>query len=251
MKLLVIVLCLLSERYLTHQFASNRFGWFAPYCERLFGLLPKKIQWLKNPWVLLSLVVIPWVVIVAVLLGGFKSYLLGFVGFLMQLGIFYYCIGPDNVFYPASTNTKKQAKDAHTATHYLAAVNNQLFGVVFWYIALGPLAVLVYRLISLCQNETPLRDRAVWITNILDWVPARLTVVLYLLVGNFQQGFQCLLQRKSVTPAENNALLSEVGLLAVGPQEEKIALPAAQGLVEHAMVLCLVLLALFTLVSWL
>jgi AmpE protein len=75
--------------------------------------------------------------------------------------------------------------------------------------------------------------------------------VLYLLVGNFHQGFQCLLQRKSVTPAENNALLSEVGLLAVGPQEEKIALPAAQGLVEHAMVLCLVLLALFTLVSWL
>ena len=74
----------------------------------------------------------------------------------------------------------------------------------------------------------------------------------YLLVGNFQQGFKCLLQKKLLAPAENNTLLTEVGLLALQSQsDEQLSLPAAQGLVEYALILSLVFVAIFTMVSWL
>src|SRR3990167_8673010 len=251
MKLLVIVLCLLSERYLTHKVSLNRFSWFGKYCDKLISLFPK-IAFFQSPWILMLALIFPWIVIIAVAMGLLRSSLFGFVGVLMQLVVFYYCMGPDNVFYPLSAPHKKNAHQALDAGNYLAAVNNQLFGVIFWYIALGPLAVIAYRLFSLCQKQSKLVAKAKWITSLLDWIPARLTVIFYLLVGNFQQGFKCLLQKKLLAPSENNRLLTEVGLLAVRAQtDEQLSLPAAQGLVEYALILSLVFVALFTLVSWL
>ena len=251
MKLLVIVLCLLSERYLTHKVSLNRFSWFGHYCDKLISIFPKS-AFFQSPWVLMLAVIVPWFVIVAMAMGLLKTYLLGFIGFLMQLVVFYYCLGPDNVFYPLSAAKKKGPHQALDAGNYLAAVNNQLFGVIFWYLVFGPLAVLGYRLISLCQKQSKLASLAKRVTELLDWIPARLTVLFYLLVGNFQQGFRCLLQKKFASPSENNTLLSEVGLLAVRAQcDEQLSLPAAQGLVEYALILSLVFVAIFTLVSWL
>ena len=251
MKLLIIVLCLLSERYLTHKISLNRFDWFGKYCDKLRSILPEMVD-RKKTWILLVLVMIPIVAVVGFALGLLNSILLGFIGFLIQLFIFYYCLGPANVFYPISANKEKQDKEEHEAGNYLASVNNQLFGVMFWYILLGPIAVLLYRLISLCQTQSPFTAKAVWLTSILDWIPARLTAVLYLLVGNFEQGFNCFIQKILAVPAENNELLTEVGLLAAhSHDDDKISLPLAQGLVEHALILALALLALFTMVSWL
>ncbi|OGV42032.1 MAG: hypothetical protein A3F46_08080 [Legionellales bacterium RIFCSPHIGHO2_12_FULL_42_9] len=251
MKLLVIVLCLLSERYLTHKVALDRFSWFGKYCDKLLAVIPKN-RFLQHPLLLMLVVILPWIGIIALAIGLLKSYLFGFVGFLMQLVVFYYCLGPDNAFYPLSAPKKKNAHQALDAGNYLAVVNNQLFGVIFWYLALGPLAVLAYRLFSLCQKQSKLAAKAKWITSLLDWIPARLTVIFYLLVGNFQQGFKYLLQKKLIAPSENNTLLTEVGLLAVRAQtDEQLSLPAAQGLVEYALILSLVFVAIFTLVSWL
>jgi AmpE protein len=253
MKLLVIVFCLLSERYLSHKIGLNRFGWFEKVCDKLISMLPKSAI-VQNPWVLMMILILPWVLIVGVTLGLLKSVMFGIVGFLTQLIVFYYCLGPNNVFYPLSVSDKKHsASDTETSvSHYFSAVNNQLFGVVFWYVVLGPLAVLIYRLISLCQHQSLLSVKAKLVTSILDWVPARVTVLLYLLVGNFERGFHVFVKKFMASPAENNHLLSEVGLLAVRVKDdEKVSLPQAEGLVEHAMIAYLVLIALFTMVSWL
>src|SRR3990167_1318523 len=251
MKLLVIVLCLLSERYLTHQVALNRFSWFSTYSDKGLSIVPK-LGFLQQPIVLILLLILPWVAIIALAFGLLNTLVYGLIGFLMELVVFYYCLGQDNPFYPITTSKKKTAHPSVDAGNYLAIVNNQLFGVIFWYIALGPLALFTYRLISLCQKQAKLAVTAKWITALLDWIPARLTVVFYLLVGNFQQGFKCLFQKKLLLPSENNNLLTEVGLLAVRAQsEEQSSLPAAQNLVEYALVLSLVFVAVFTLVSWL
>lgn len=251
MKLLVIVLCLLSERYLIHKVSLNRFSWFGNYCDKLIALFPK-IAFFQSPWVLLLMAILPWIGIIALAMGLLNSYLFGFIGFLIQVVVFYYCLGPDNAFYPLSTPQRKNAHQSSDIGNYFAVVNNQLFGVVFWYITLGPLAVLTYRLVSLCQQQSKLAAKAKWVTALLDWIPARLTAIFYLLVGNFQQGFKCLLQKKLLAPSENTNLLTEVGLLAVRTQtDEPLSLPAAQGLVEYALVFSLVFIAIFTLVSWL
>jgi AmpE protein len=72
------------------------------------------------------------------------------------------------------------------------------------------------------------------------------------LVGNFQKGFQYYSKAFFASPMQNDHLLEEGGLCAAEANEEApISLPYAQILVEHALVVCLVFLAFFTLVAWL
>lgn len=253
MKLLVILLCLLSERFLTHKLGFQRFGWLSAINEKFLDTLPAS-KWLKNPWIMLAVLVIPWILIVALLMFVFKSFLFGVLCFVFELLIFYYCLGPTNAFYPVTSSRKKSKDDAESTDvhHYLSAVNNQMFGPIFWFITLGPLAVIAYRLISLCQTQAGVKDAASIITSLLDWIPTRITVVLYLLVGNFEKGFNYLLKQFISNPANNDQLLQDVGILAAQDKDNTtVSLPHAESLVEHAVIAYLVFLALFTMVSWL
>jgi AmpE protein len=250
MKLLVIVLCLLSERFLVHVSSHHRFTWFQNY----WGIIGERFA--KNqskiaPLVMLFLIVAPAVLVTWGMLYLFSNWLFGFVGLFLNVVVFYYCLGPGNPFYPTNR------ENAHLATNevvgdYLAQVNGQLFSVIFWYIALGPAATLAYRLISFCQTQEIVRKEAGHLTALLDWIPAKITSLLYLLVGNFQAGFQHFSRFLFAAPQENNTMLSVCGLCAVGPSEQdELLLPQAEVLVEHAVIVLLVLLALFTMASWL
>lgn len=255
MKLLIIVLSLLSERYLTHAISHRRFDWFRGYFKAIHSFFPKK-GGLANPWLILVSVILPLLIVTGIILWLFQSVLFGFISFLINLVIFYYCLGPDNVFYPATHSepkkkTKTQGAD-RSASEYFADVNSQLFTVIFWYILLGPLAIILYRLVSLCQLEKIVSAIAKFVTDIIEWIPARITAIVYLLVGNFQRGFGQLLKKLFAAPSENHTLLSQVGIAAVRTGEKRdVTLPFAQILVEHAIIVYLVLLALFTMVSWL
>lgn len=62
-----------------------------------------------------------------------------------------------------------------------------LFAMLFWYAALGPLAVALYRLLALaCEHseEAALRRCAVRGRHVLDWLPARVLVLTLGLAGN-------------------------------------------------------------------
>lgn len=253
MKLLVILLCLLSERFLTHKLSFQRFCWLATVNEKLLDTLPTS-KWSQNQWITLSALVFPWVLIVALLMWVFKAFLFGVLCFVFEIFIFYYCLGPTNAFYPVSSSRKKTKDDSESTDvqHYLAAVNNQIFSPIFWFITLGPLAVLAYRLIVLCQTQSGVKDSSATLTKLLDWIPARITVVLYLLVGNFEKGFNYLLKQFMTLPANNDHLLQDVGMLAAQDKDNAtVSLPHAESLVEHAVIAYLVFLALFTMVSWL
>ena len=251
MKLLVIVLCLLSERYLTHKIGLSRFCWFNVYRDKLLGLLPKN-NIFQNPWLQMGLVILPVLLLTGILLLAFKSVVYGLFIFIIQLFVFYYCLGPSNSFYPLSIPSKKETQhDDESVKHYLASVNNQLFGVMFWYVTLGPLALIIYRMVNLCQTGKPTSDEAKMLTGYLDWIPARLAVIFYLIVGNFQKGFQYLLKHFFWAPSHNAKLLTEGAYLALRTNpDEVIDLPQAEGLIEHAAIAYLVVIAIFTLVAW-
>lgn len=62
------------------------------------------------------------------------------------------------------------------------------FAVVFWYVALGPLAALAYRLLALLvehAGDAALRRGAGRLRHALDWLPARLLALSLALAGNF------------------------------------------------------------------
>jgi AmpE protein len=249
MKLLIIILCQLSERYLVHQVSLSRFYWFSTYYNTICQRFSPQQQ--AKPGLILTTVVVPLLLLFWLSLFIFGHLLYGFVGLLLQLLVFYYCLGPDNPFYPVRRETDEEDNEAFVG-HYFAEVNGQLFAVVFWYIVAGALGVLFYRLVSLCRGQEVTAKTATWITNLLDWIPARITVLLYLLVGNFQQGFQFFVQKLLSSPEHNKELLSRGGLLAAQTiANDPIQIPYAESLVEHAMVVFLVFLACFTLVAWL
>ncbi|KTD36185.1 inner membrane protein AmpE [Legionella nautarum] len=246
MKLLVILLSLLSERYLVHAVSHLRFNWFPAYFNTLYQRLPKSHQLLNQTLILLA-AVLPIAIICALLLYIFNHVLFGFIGFLLNLVIFYYCIGPENPFYPVREDTDAEHSEL-VVGDYFAKANGQLFAVIFWYIIFGALGALVYRLISLCRMHGATAQLATQITNILDWIPARITVILYLLVGNFQRGLHFFMQKFLSSPENNDIFLSEGGLLAARTTEaEPVQMSYAESLVEHAVIVYLVFIALFTL----
>ncbi len=250
MKLLVIVLCLLSERFLVHVSSHQRFHWFSIYGNAMERRL-SKVSLLSSPWLMIILASLPMLLVVFFALFLTANWLFGFVGLILNVIIFYCCLGPGNPFYSVRTPMDKETSCKDEVGEYFAQINGQLFAVLFWYIILGPLAVLAYRLISLCQNQQTVSQQALWLTQVLDWLPARMTVLLYLIVGNFQAGFPSFVKMVLGEPAKNQSLLSACGIQALGSGEsESPTMPRAENLVEHAVIALLVLLACFTLVAW-
>lgn len=250
MKLLVVVLCLLSERFLMHAISYRRFIWFPAYCNKIQQVLANSSV-IKNPWFLLAILIAPVAVIIAIVYGLLHGIVFGFVGLVLSVLIFLYCLGPNNVFYPITLSVDEKDNTAQIS-NYLADANTQLFAPLFWYIVAGPIGVLIYRLIESCCEIVAVREKAILLTNILEWVPARLTAILYLLVGNFQHGFVAFKQYALAKPDLNKSLLSECGLKAIRATDtEEIPMPIAENLVEHATIVILVLIALFTLDAWL
>ncbi|HAT8673165.1 hypothetical protein D7217_02000 [Legionella pneumophila] len=250
MKLLVIVLCLLSERFLIHSVSYQRFSWFNNYCLFLKKTIDKN-KCFSNPWATLIAIILPIVFLTFLVYFSLQSILFGLFGLILSLFIFYYCLGPQNAFYPI---LKKQANQTETDAigEYFAEVNSQLFAVVFWYIIAGPIAALTYRLITLCKEINFISTQANQITNILEWIPARITALLFLLVGNFQRGFHLFVQYVLTYPDSNDKILRGCGLQAVRINDtEEVPMAAAENLVEHATIVLLVFIALFTLVAWL
>lgn len=247
MKLLVIILCLLSERFLIHRCSNHRFKWFPSYVNFLnhYLLVEKQI----HPVLAIFLIVLPIFIITGLIIFLFDPLLFGFIGFLLSLVIFYYCLGPENPFYPSKIEGVQNEEEVGI---FFNKVNGQLFAVIFWYILTGPLGIIVYRLVSLCCEFTLTMPLAARLTQLFDWIPARITALLYLLVGNFQRGFPYLIKGFFTSPENNANFLGGCGILAAKTNEhEPLSLPYAESLMEHALIVYLVFLACFTLVAWL
>ncbi|MGL6029219.1 MAG: regulatory signaling modulator protein AmpE [Legionella sp.] len=250
MKLLIIILCLLSERFLVHALSAQRFVWFSDYCQYIKNKIGAHAQF-SNPWIFLAALVVPVIAVTLIIYVLTYGILFGFIGFLVSLFIFYYCLGPQNVFYPTA-EAEVESSDLSVSEQYLAAANSQLFAVIFWFIIGGPITVLVYRLIHLLRYVSPVMVQAEQLSNLLEWIPARITSLLYLLVGHFQPGFATFTHYILAEPQRNNQLISECGVRAIQSHEAgELPLSVAETLVEHATVVLLVLIALFTLVAWL
>lgn len=95
MKLLVILLCLLSERFLIHSISYNRFVWFESYYQYIKSFIDKN-NIPRNTAFLLFLIIVPIIIGVSLAYLLLSSILFGFLGLVFNLAIFYYCLVPKN-----------------------------------------------------------------------------------------------------------------------------------------------------------
>lgn len=275
MKLIVILICIALMRYTQASHNSERYAWLQRYATTVSGF----IKGLNESWLLTLIVIVPILAIAWILQTILFSGLFYIFGFLYSIFILWYCLWPIPLDAQLETNIQQALATNATpdsrpfSTQLLIDANNHIFAVLFWFMALGPIGAIAYRLISelvrlknseqnnVETNELPsvenvslLNKASNTLLNLLDWIPARLVALGYVITGNFSTGFAQWRQYALQGLQSNRELLITTGLAAMNA-EANVApnFEEARGilrLIERTSVVWLVVIAIFTLGHW-
>ena len=138
-----------------------------------------------------------------------------------------------------------------------------IIGVMIWFIILGPIGAAMFRLS--CQLNERFGDvhtgfaRSVNdLYNILMYVPTRVTVLCFALVGNFVDVVHAIQQTSGLWRADNETLLMETGVSALHERElsddEKVNdehINDCLLLAKRSVVAFITMLGVIIIVSWL
>lgn len=291
MTLIVLLFSLALERYLNVGAMLKRFFWFEQYLNFLHVQFSQKPFWRKgNGTVAMAFVVFPLPIAVA-----FMSYLLedvlnGLVSVLINVFVLLYCLGPEDLYQQVKAYTSATAENrevaqqqeaqilgsttlpsgesqlARSLTHSLLwQINERVFGVLLWFVLLGPLGAVFYRMVvllrqSAARNEGMYVFTASLITkcqDALDWLPTRLFSLGYALAGNFTKAFAYWIDNVISGTEKNHEMLVESGLIAMELSEETAPAATLQestnllAMFDRVLIVFLVVVAIFTLGSWL
>lgn len=96
-------------------------------------------------------------------------------------------------FQPTDAVVDSQSLHQAVKTAFLYHGFERWFSVIFWFLVLGPVGAVAYRVGFLSARSDALdpedRALALRIVHYLDWLPARLLVLSFTLTGNFVNGF--------------------------------------------------------------
>ena len=248
MSFLVLLLALWIEKFsaLRHR-AQRDGGWI-----RELNKLETSERLAKQPWLVLTILVLLPVALLALLLVVLEPVAYGLLALPVHLLVVIYSLGRGDLlgglgpFRDAWRREDLQAA-AHVAkrdlnigadsgeqlldrvqAHLLWQAYQSFFAVIFWYFLLGPVAALAYRLLALAQEhgQNPaLVERAAQLRHAFDWVPVRLLAASFALVGNFVAVSRVMLHELLNWNISAAQLINKVGLAAgeipppvVGPE---------------------------------
>ena len=299
MNFVALLLGLAVERLLTHLFHLREFRWLDPWFDRGFHRLENVAPAVAILGVALiaAVVVVPVGLVTVVLMDG----LLQIPYFLFAILVLLFSLGPRDLKeevddYAAAAEAGDQEgihrvarelletePSSDPATHIqqveksiFVQANNRVFGVVFWFVVLGPTGAWMFRILDLMRRRLAYRyddpEHAAYRTvvvavrslhGVLAWVPARMLAVGYALAGSFEDAVtdwrayyqNCAPRFFDVT----NDVVGCTGCGAIGQLREDEGTPvaalrarAAMGLVIRTLWLiwCPVI-AVLTLYNWL
>lgn len=285
MKLIAILVCLGIERYFRLGLHLQRFSWLNCYVAVLRKLIKPTVLW--QGWLAVILVQLPLLIIVALICYLTAHHLYGFIGLLFSIVVLLYCLGPGDVYQevqdyvavaesPEANELQEQyltavietapPKTPAARTQALSAAivvkgNDQLLGVLFWFLILGPIGAVFYRLTErLAKNVTgdlliDAESQLMTLWQLINWVPARLTSLIYALLGNFANSFNIWLQDAQKGLNSNRQLLEDVGLASISASTDAteqgdqsvIAGQQALALLDRSLIMVIVLTGIFTL----
>jgi AmpE protein len=220
MKLISLVLGLLLERFATHVLHLRELRWFDAYYDFGLGFARRAFKWAVYPVLILILAAptLPvWFVSIA-LEGPEILWDLAYLSFAVL--IVFFCLGPRDLNveveeYCAALDSGDTdaagrvlleiAESQHPRGTDIELVEdaifiqatNRIFGVIFWFIVLGPVGAWIFRVSDLLRRRAvfeSIRDagstahilkRIEAIYGLLKWIPARLAMLGYMLSGSF------------------------------------------------------------------
>lgn len=228
MNFVALLLGLGVERLLTHFFHLREFRWLDPLFDRILHMLGKSSRSTSLLGVIFftALTIAP-VALVSFMLAGrlfqIPYFVLAVIVLLFSLGprdlkeeVADYCSAVDE---GREEDIEKVARElmecdppqdpAERAALVERAVfiqaNNRIFGVVFWFLILGPTGAWLFRVLDMMRRRLAFRYNlreeqlenasVVWavrcLHGIFAWVPARLLAAGYAFAGSFEDAIAC------------------------------------------------------------
>lgn len=279
MALICILLGLILERVLAEQRDLHSFRWFDAYSNWLMRHLPgMNSQGASSIIILLVPLLLPVLLLQNALDDKFND----LFSFLFGLAIFIYCLGAneldsdidhyldareagneDLAARHASAITGKPASPAldQQIAEVMHGILSQsvprIFAVIFWFLLLGPLGALLYRLTAraMINRDQTLHLAARKFEAMLAWAPTHIVAFGYALAGDFEGATHAyrVRQRQSDLANCNYQVLINAGLGALRecrPGEETACIRSTRGLVLRTLVLWLAIVAILTLAGW-
>lgn len=274
MTFIITLITLLLERFF-HWHHLRHWRWFSSY-ERWLSM---RMSALPAALILIA-IMLPPLLIVSMLQHFLAGWWWGGMEFIFSSLILLYCLGPDNLWvqvYRCINELNKQepavmgrvqaafdlpATDNSHAFHQafvraiFLASHQRVFSVLFWFVLLGPVGAVLYRVIESVSTQAMMTaKRAGQMKEVLDWLPVRVEAFLFALGGHFTAVFACWKRGVFKGPSSNDQFLSECGVAALdlleGDRlpETGIAEQEALALVDRVLVIGLVILAVIVLLS--
>ena len=295
MKLIALILGLVLQRLVARALHLRERQWFDSYFD--IGLIRLKganiLFVYLGSIVLLFVPLIPVFLVSGILIGTGILWDLPYL--LFAVLVVFFCLGPRDLSgeveeYCIALDSSDDAEAERILTEFFevelpkvheivaveevifAQATNRFFGVVFWFVALGPVGAWMFRISDLLRRRVvsiagrnpesvrmtlPVIDI---IHGVFSWIPARLAIIGYALSGNFDDALNCWrnYQSKSDLPFHrgNDEVVACVGKAAMpdpivdGPEEPIAAPHRAMQLINRALFVWIAVIAAMTLYGW-
>ncbi len=291
MNLLVILFALGAEKLFPGIQGARRYDWLMDFGNWLRENLPNVRM--GAAYVLLTIGIPAFTVGLVYSLLDHTHMLLGFA---FAVAVLLYCLGPKSLddqiqTYVTAREAGETARARQAATEILhedipaanfeisraviesilVQANERLLGTLLWFVVLGPMGALLYRLAAVLKSATrterttsDFARAARRLHAILNWPAARLVALSYATIGSFvdaltewrnaaaewREGWEEF-NAKLLVASGLGALQIESGAALEGDSQLEIHhVKAAQALVWRSLVAWLVIIALLTLSGW-
>ncbi len=283
----MILLCLLAALALEFHFKQGseyrKFAWFGSFREYLAEFFIGKAFF--DSWLGIALILLLPALGLHLVLSLFDATVFWPLLFLISFAVLFYSLGPVPLeksfqqYFEAmdrgdaeagylhlkqqglvqdSETTPEQDELIRTTTRLILTEScKRYFGVITWFILLGPVAALLYRLAHVYKDTCDAeefddhRPHMQQLIHWIDWIPARVTSFMFLLTGDFVNGFYRVQDYLSDFEADNNQLLADTGVAALGLEMGVADTSAkenydATSMVRRAVIFYLVVGAIFS-----
>jgi membrane protein required for beta-lactamase induction len=220
----------------------RQLDWLVSYRETLYQRVPA--DW-STGWRGLLLLLVPIALGMLLVQAIVDDHLLGLLKLLLGIAVLTYCLGPESfddlvnqylraceekdvrqaqqiakkiLLEPVSNNIHHLSSQVTRAVFYEA--DKRLFAVLFWFVLLGPVGALLYRVVVFLAEENYRANPgaadhpAMVLHSIIDWAPSRLLALTFFLAGSYDDALRG--WRKSYQTTSDLSLRNRMYVILTG-----------------------------------
>jgi membrane protein required for beta-lactamase induction len=194
MKLLALILAYVLSHLVSEPHRFRQFDWYESWSKWFMS----RTNWSTAEFSVIAIIAVPVLLVNLVLLNMFDSV---FWNLLVSIVILSYCIGPESLEEDVDSGEiktklglRKNAKVSVLIKKMTQLSLQRWFGVFFWYVVLGVVGALIYRLSErldfYTSNESKLKTAIGHLMKILNYPVAWMMVISLAIASDFERIFK-------------------------------------------------------------